>query len=103
MLNYRFFYKLFFTCIYIFKYFRLILLEEDIQIVHGHSSFSTIAHEAMFQAKCLHLRTVFTDHSLFGFADMSSILTNKILEISLSICDTVICVSHTSKVSVCFI
>jgi len=75
----------------------LILLEEDIQIVHGHSSFSTIAHEAMFQAKCLHLRTVFTDHSLFGFADMSSILTNKILEISLSICDTVICVSHTSK------
>lgn len=76
---------------------RFIFLEEEIQIVHGHSSFSTLAHEAMFQAKCLGLRTVFTDHSLFGFADMSSILTNKILEISLSICDRIICVSHTSK------
>jgi len=43
------------------------------------------------------LRTVFTDHSLFGFADAASILTNKLLKFTLSDVDHVICVSHTSK------
>ncbi|XP_036815455.1 phosphatidylinositol N-acetylglucosaminyltransferase subunit A isoform X3 [Oncorhynchus mykiss] len=40
---------------------------------------------------------VFTDHSLFGFADVSSVLTNKLLAVSL--CDTnhIVCVSYTSK------
>lgn len=41
------------------------------------------------------IRTVFTDHSLFGFADASSIVTNKFLEIILTDVDHVICVSHT--------
>ena len=41
------------------------------------------------------LRTVFTDHSLFGFADAASILTNKLLKFTLSDVDHVICVSHT--------
>jgi phosphatidylinositol glycan class A protein len=39
----------------------------------------------------------FTDHSLFGFADTSSILTNKLLKFTLSDVDNVICVSNTSK------
>ncbi|SLM41383.1 phosphatidylinositol n-acetylglucosaminyltransferase gpi3 subunit [Lasallia pustulata] len=43
------------------------------------------------------LRTVFTDHSLFGFADAASILTNKLLKFTLSDVDHVICVSHTCK------
>lgn len=43
------------------------------------------------------MQTVFTDHSLFGFADASAILTNKFLEISLVDCDHCICVSHTGK------
>lgn len=40
---------------------------------------------------------MFTDHSLFGFADVSSVLTNKLLTVSL--CDTnhIVCVSYTSK------
>lgn len=29
-------------------------------------------------------QVVFTDHSLFGFADVSSILTNKVLKFSLA-------------------
>ncbi|RLU24993.1 hypothetical protein DMN91_003085 [Ooceraea biroi] len=41
--------------------------------------------------------TVFTDHSLFGFADASAILINTFLEISLVDCDHCICVSHTGK------
>ncbi|CAF0732358.1 unnamed protein product [Adineta steineri] len=76
---------------------RSILLREQITIVHGHSSFSTLAHETMHHAKTLGIRTVFTDHSLFGFADLSSVLTNKILQVSLVDCHHIICVSHTCK------
>lgn len=82
--------------------FRTILLAEDITIAHGHSSFSALAQEGLFHAKTLGIRTVFTDHSLFGFADASSILTNKLLELTLSDANHVICVSHTSKVMILF-
>jgi len=42
-------------------------------------------------------QVVFTDHSLFGFADASSILTNKLIKGILADVQHVICVSHTSK------
>jgi hypothetical protein len=42
-------------------------------------------------------QVVFTDHSLFGFADASSILTNKLIKAILADVQHVICVSHTSK------
>ena len=70
-----------FPCLYVScPIIRDILIREQINIVHGHSAFSTLAHEATFHANLLNLKTVFTDHSLFGVADASSILTNKILE-----------------------
>lgn len=76
---------------------RYIFVRERVTVVHAHSSFSAMAHDALFHAKTMGLRTVFTDHSLFGFADVSSVLTNKLLTVSL--CDTnhIICVSYTSK------
>nr|XP_014352204.1 PREDICTED: phosphatidylinositol N-acetylglucosaminyltransferase subunit A isoform X2 [Latimeria chalumnae] len=76
---------------------RHIFVRERATIVHSHSSFSSMAHDALFHAKTMGLHTVFTDHSLFGFADVSSVLTNKLLTVSL--CDTnhIVCVSHTSK------
>lgn len=74
-----------------------IFIAEKITIVHGHSAFSTLCHDAILHAKTMGLKTVFTDHSLFGFADASSIITNKFLEFTLSDIDHVICVSHTSK------
>ncbi|XP_063299558.1 phosphatidylinositol N-acetylglucosaminyltransferase subunit A [Pelobates fuscus] len=76
---------------------RYIFVRERVTIVHSHSSFSAMAHDALFHAKTMGLHTVFTDHSLFGFADVSSVLTNKLLTVSL--CDTthIICVSYTSK------
>ncbi|KAL9709824.1 Phosphatidylinositol N-acetylglucosaminyltransferase GPI3 subunit [Leucoagaricus gongylophorus] len=43
------------------------------------------------------IRTVFTDHSLFGFEDAASILTNKLLAATLKNVDAVICVSHTGR------
>ncbi|KAK7093755.1 phosphatidylinositol N-acetylglucosaminyltransferase subunit A-like [Littorina saxatilis] len=76
---------------------RSVFIREKISIVHGHSAFSTLGHEAMFHARTMGLKTVFTDHSLFGFADASSILTNKVLKFSLADVSHVICVSHTSK------
>lgn len=44
-----------------------------------------------------HFQIVFTDHSLFGFADLSAVVTNKLLEITLSTVNHCICVSHTGK------
>ena len=40
---------------------------------------------------------VFTDHSLFGFADANSIFMNKLLKCTLADISHAICVSHTSK------
>jgi phosphatidylinositol glycan class A protein len=80
-------------------YFRDIMLRERIDIVHGHGSLSSLAHEAMLHAALLGLRTVFTDHSLFGFADAVGVLTNKLLAGALRNVDGVICVSNTGYVS----
>ena len=49
----------------------------------------------MFHARTMGVKAVFTDHSLFGFADASSILTNKILKFSLAGINHVVCVSNT--------
>lgn len=76
-------------------YFRTIILRERIQIVHAHASLSSLGHEGIMHAHHLGVRTVFTDHSLFGFEDAASILTNKLLEATLANVDGVICVSHT--------
>lgn len=78
-----------------FPIFRNIVIREQIEIVHGHASLSNLCHEAILHARTMGLRTVFTDHSLFGFADAASILTNKLLKFALSDVDHVICVSHT--------
>ncbi|KAB8527807.1 hypothetical protein FH972_025458 [Carpinus fangiana] len=80
-----------------FPIFRNICIRENIEIVHGHASLSSFCHEAILHARTMGLRTVFTDHSLFGFADAASILTNKLLKFALSDVDHVICVSHTCK------
>ncbi|KAJ1553617.1 hypothetical protein HK405_007401 [Cladochytrium tenue] len=80
-----------------FPLFRNIVLRERIQIVHGHQAFSSMCHEAILDAKTMGIPAVFTDHSLFGFDDVSSILMNKLLKFTLSDVDHTICVSHTSK------
>jgi glycosyltransferase involved in cell wall biosynthesis len=65
--------------------------------VHAHQAFSVLGNEAALHARTLGLPVVFTDHSLFGFADASSIATNKILKWTLCDIQAAICVSHTSK------
>ena len=78
-------------------YLRHIFLTEKVNIVHGHSAFSSLAHEALLVATLLNLSTVFTDHSLFGFSDASAIVTNNFLKFSLTNTSHTICVSHTGK------
>ncbi|KAL7748341.1 Phosphatidylinositol N-acetylglucosaminyltransferase GPI3 subunit [Sorochytrium milnesiophthora] len=81
----------------LFPLLRSVFVRERVDTVHGHQAFSSMCHEALLHAHTMGLRTCFTDHSLFGFADTSSILTNKLLRFTLSDVDHVICVSHTSK------
>ncbi|KAL4443031.1 hypothetical protein ABPG77_008522 [Micractinium sp. CCAP 211/92] len=80
-----------------FRLLRNILLRERITLVHAHQAFSTMAHEAIMHARTMGYPVVFTDHSLFGFADAASILMNKVLKYTLADVHHVICVSHTSK------
>ncbi|TPX34832.1 phosphatidylinositol N-acetylglucosaminyltransferase [Synchytrium microbalum] len=76
---------------------RDIFIREEIDVVHGHQALSSLCQESIVLARLLNIHTVFTDHSLFGFADVSAILTNKLLKFALSDCNAVICVSNTSK------
>ncbi|XP_078736796.1 LOW QUALITY PROTEIN: phosphatidylinositol N-acetylglucosaminyltransferase subunit A [Lampetra fluviatilis] len=76
---------------------RCVFVRERVTLVHAHSAFSCLAHDALFHAKAMGIRTVFTDHSLFGFADASSVLTNKLLCVSLCDVTRAVCVSHTGR------
>nr|CAD7256040.1 unnamed protein product [Timema shepardi] len=64
--------------------------QNEVSSINRH--FQLITHSLVFV-----FQTVFTDHSLFGFADTSAIITNKFLQISLADCNHCICVSHTCK------
>uniref|UniRef100_A0A5B7BV36 phosphatidylinositol N-acetylglucosaminyltransferase n=1 Tax=Davidia involucrata TaxID=16924 RepID=A0A5B7BV36_DAVIN len=76
---------------------RTILIREKISLVHGHQAFSTLCHEALMHARTMGYKVVFTDHSLYGFADVGSIHMNKVLQFTLAGVSQAICVSHTSK------
>jgi phosphatidylinositol glycan class A protein len=80
-----------------FPYFRQLCLREQIEVVHGHQATSQLMHEAMLHAGTMGLRTVYTDHSLFGFADAASIHANKVLSFTIKGCDHAICVSRTCR------
>jgi phosphatidylinositol glycan class A protein len=76
---------------------RNIIIREHVTVVHAHTTFSAIALEAVLHAKTIGVPAVFTDHSLFGFADLTSVLSNKLLRFVLHEADHAICVSHTAK------
>uniref|UniRef100_A0A0N4ZEH4 GlcNAc-PI synthesis protein n=1 Tax=Parastrongyloides trichosuri TaxID=131310 RepID=A0A0N4ZEH4_PARTI len=81
-----------------FPWIRSILLSEGIEIIHGHSSFSSLAGECLFWGVTLNMKTVLTDHSLMGLSDLSSVLTNKLyLRYIIPITGKIICVSYTHK------
>ena len=57
---------------------RWIFIREGIEIVHSHQATSTLANEAVTYAAELGLASVYTDHSLFGFDDIASIILNRV-------------------------
>ncbi len=80
-----------------FSDLRRVIISERIDLVHAHQAFSAMANEAVIHSRTMNIPAVFTDHSLFGFADPASILMNKALKFSLADVQRVICVSHTSR------
>mmetsp|Transcript_18887 Transcript_18887/g.27936 ORF Transcript_18887/g.27936 Transcript_18887/m.27936 type:complete len:455 (-) Transcript_18887:234-1598(-) len=76
---------------------RNILIRERIQIVHAHQATSTMANESLVYAAALGLPSIYTDHSLFGFDDLASVVLNRVMQITLSTVDAAICVSHTCR------
>lgn len=76
---------------------RNILIREQIDIVHGHQSMSALVHETIITAKFLGLKTVFTDHSLFGVSKLENIIVNRILEFMFVDTDCIISVSNVSR------
>ncbi|KAL4471785.1 hypothetical protein ABPG72_008803 [Tetrahymena utriculariae] len=77
--------------------FRKILIRENIQIIHSHQTTSVLGLESILHSRTMGYKTVFTDHSLFGFSDAACIHVNKLLKFFLSDIDHAISVSHTSK------
>lgn len=85
-----------------FPYFRGILLRERINILHGHATTSTSMQESfvgslMLRLTSIDIKTVLTEHSLYGFGDVGAIHLNKIMKISLSCADHFIAVSDTCR------
>lgn len=76
---------------------REILHREKIDIVHSHQVCSVLSYEVSIHARLLGIRTVHTEHSLFGFSDMASINLNKVIQLALSDCNKIICVSRTTR------
>lgn len=53
--------------------------------------------ESIMHARTMGYKAIFTDHSLFGFADTACIHMNKTLKFFISDIDHAISVSHTAK------
>lgn len=76
---------------------RQILIREQIDIVHGHSSTSILQNTVLMAAKACGVKTVFTEHSLFCFGEGFSINLNKIVQWTMRDLDAAICVSNACK------
>jgi phosphatidylinositol glycan class A protein len=61
-----------------FPLLRWIFIREGIEIVHSHQATSAMGNEAITYAAELGLASVYTDHSLFGFDDIASIVLNRV-------------------------
>eukprot|EP01017_Pseudomicrothorax_dubius_P037524 TRINITY_DN5511_c0_g1_i1.p1 TRINITY_DN5511_c0_g1~~TRINITY_DN5511_c0_g1_i1.p1 ORF type:complete len:369 (+),score=38.85 TRINITY_DN5511_c0_g1_i1:86-1192(+) len=80
-----------------FPLFRKIMIREGINVVHCHQATSVLGLEAILHSRTMGYRTIYTDHSLFGFSDAACIHLNKILKFFFSDIDAAIAVSHTCR------
>jgi phosphatidylinositol glycan class A protein len=76
---------------------RWIFIREAIEIVHAHQATSTLANESIVYASMLGIASVYTDHSLFSFGDLASVILNRVLQTTLSTVGAAVCVSHVCR------
>jgi len=81
----------------LWPYFYKIMVRERVELVHGHQTASAMASECLVHAQTMGIRTVFSDHSLFGLGGMDDIHANKSLKYTVTNVDHIVCPSHTSK------
>jgi phosphatidylinositol N-acetylglucosaminyltransferase subunit A len=74
-----------------------IFQREKTQIVHGHAITSTFSNDCFLIAQSLGIKTVFSDHSLFGFSNIPSINISKYAQFALCNIDAAVCVSFVDK------
>lgn len=65
--------------------------------MHGHQASAVLQLECLLVAYHMGLKTAYTDHSLFQFADDASIHLNKVLKWVLDSVNACIAVSNCSK------
>ena len=76
-------------------------IREQIEIDHGHQGTSSLQLIGISAAKLFGLKTVFTEHSLFGYNDWAGISLNKIAKWNFRNLDQAIAVSHICKENYC--
>ena len=77
--------------------FRMIMIREQIDIVHIHQATTTMGKEIHLLAKAMGRKVMYTDHSLFGFDDMACFNLNKGMKCVHTDLDAAIAVSHTCR------
>ena len=76
---------------------RKILIRENIDVVHAHQASSVLALESLLTANLMGIRTVYTDHSLFGLGTVDGIRLNKVVKFAFSNLDEAIAVSNVCR------
>lgn len=74
-----------------------ILRREQVEIVHGHQSTSTLALEAIIHAKLMSLSTCLTDHSILRPGTSEGVFATPSLKFAVADADGLICVSYAAK------
>lgn len=82
---------------FVLSVLRNIIEREQINIIHGHQGASCLNLQVLQYAPSLGVRTVFTDHSLFGFDDAACIHLNKVLKWIMTEVDGFVVVSNANK------
>lgn len=70
---------------------------EEIDIVHGHQSTSTLALEGILHAKLMNMHTCFTDHSILRMGTAEGVLATTSLKFATADVDGMVCVSYAAK------
>eukprot|EP00917_Polyrhabdina_sp_WS-2016_P019496 GHVP01041668.1.p1 GENE.GHVP01041668.1~~GHVP01041668.1.p1 ORF type:complete len:457 (-),score=49.58 GHVP01041668.1:289-1659(-) len=74
-----------------------IFYRERIEIVHGHHGLSGLAYSTIIMAKTMGLKTVFSEHSLFGLSKIGNIVPNAVMKALFADVDFGIAVSAVTR------